>query len=135
MKTYNVPVKLSVKITEEDINDIMVTAIEGGIGYWACLDNTSQEFENAPENEAVSETAARLLIDGKTITFFDEEEEDRPLEMNLDNLLDGIIKFFERGYDRCSAFCSDGTIDCTEIDSECADCIIQLALFDDIVYG
>ena len=31
-------------LTEHDILDILTTAIEGGIGYWCCLDNTDPDW-------------------------------------------------------------------------------------------
>ena len=34
-------------LTVEDMDDIMTTALEGGIGYWACLDNSTPEWEKA----------------------------------------------------------------------------------------
>ena len=59
---YLIEYKKVQEFTEEDITDIVITALEGGIGYWACLDNTGEEFENAPKEEAVSETTARILL-------------------------------------------------------------------------
>lgn len=51
MKTYNISTtNANIKVTEEDISDILCSAIEGGIGYWACLDNTTEEFKDAPKD-------------------------------------------------------------------------------------
>ena len=71
-----IKVELEVMVTAEDIDDIICAALEGGIGYWACLDNSTEEFENAPEEETISETTSRLLKEGKTITLIDEEEDE-----------------------------------------------------------
>ena len=59
-----IKVELEVISDVEDIDDIICTALEGGIGYWACLDNSTEEFENAPKEETVSETS-RLLKEEK----------------------------------------------------------------------
>ena len=60
--TCEITVEVSVYLTDEDVADLMCTAIEGGIGYWACLDNTSEAFVNAPKEEPVSETSAKILL-------------------------------------------------------------------------
>ena len=46
----------------------------------------------------------------------------------------GIQRWIDCGYDMYGAVDGD-ELDCGSIDSECADCIIQLALFGEIVYG
>ena len=61
MKLRDIKLMLTVRLTDEDIEDIVVTALEGGIGYWACLDNTGKEYEEAPEDEPVSITATKIL--------------------------------------------------------------------------
>lgn len=33
-KTFSVKAEINVKLTEQDIDDIMVAALEGGINYW-----------------------------------------------------------------------------------------------------
>lgn len=33
-KTYEIPLERTVKVTQQDIDDIMVSALEGGIDYW-----------------------------------------------------------------------------------------------------
>lgn len=91
-------VEVPIKITEELFDDIIVTALEGGIGYWAQLDNSTDDFKAYYEDEdnCTSEIAARLLLDGRTINFTDAEadydeieeleEEIEDLEMGIENL-------------------------------------------------
>lgn len=90
-----IKVELEVMVMPEDIDDIICTALEGGIGYWACLDNSTEDFENAPEEETTSETTSRLLKEGKTIMLIDEEEDERH-ELTLEKLLAGIKLYLER---------------------------------------
>ena len=123
-----------VNVTEEDIDDIMCSAFEGGIGYWACLDNTSEEFENAPDYESYSETCTKILLKGGAVKLIDNEDW-KLYTLNLNRLLYGIVRWVEIGGDVYGAVRKDGSLDCGNIDSECADCIIQLALFGEIVYG
>lgn len=45
MKKYDVKTtKGIIKVTEEDIEDIMCTALEGGINYWAHYDRSDEEY-------------------------------------------------------------------------------------------
>lgn len=128
-----VEAKTRIRLTDEDIVDIVITALEGGIGYWACLDNTGEEFKNAPAYESASETVARILLDGGTVKFFDEEDDDRPLILNLDKLLRGVCLFVEQGYDQYDVF--TGKVDLCNFDAICADQVFQLALFNDVIYA
>lgn len=139
-----IKVELEVTVTPEDIDDIVCTALEDGIGYWACLDNSTEEFENAPEEETVSETTSRLLKEGKTITLIDEEEDEKH-ELTLEKLLAGIKLYLEdkqRPYnilsdDLNSAGYSKETyeLDCCMIDADVADMIVQYAVFGEVVFA
>lgn len=71
--TYNI--SINIKVTDGDVMDIMCSAIEGGIGYWACLDNTTKEFEDAPKDEPYSETCAKILLNGGGIWLMDDDGE------------------------------------------------------------
>lgn len=126
MNTYEIEFKKSVWLTEEEITDIIITALEGGIGYWACLDNTGDEFENAPKDEAVSETAARIILNNGTLVFEDADDYDSQAryELTLEKLLNGIEKYAnENGFDM------------DLLDADMADAIVQYAIFCEIVYG
>lgn len=135
MEDMSIKVDMEVKVTAEDISDLMVTALEGGIGYWAQLDNSGDEWKkaNRPEGECISETAGRLLLEGKTVRLIDEEEEETH-ELTLDKLLKGIAKWFMDGNDNYGVIAA-GELDMCQCDSDCADGIIQTAIFGEIVYG
>ena len=133
MKLQEIKLMLTVRLTDEDIEDIVVTALEGGIGYWACLDNTGKEYEEAPEDEPVSITATKILLSGGTLRFFDEEDDDRPLDMTINDLSEGIQKWIEGG--ESVTVDSDGRIDLCDLDALGADCIFQNALLGEVVYG
>lgn len=134
MRNIKVVMEINVKVTDEDIEDIIVTAIEGGIGYWCCLDNTGDEYENAPEDEPVSITATKILLNGGKLKLIDEYDDNKRYEMDLDDLIYGIETWKKYGYDHYSAITADG-IDCGFIDAECADAIIQFAIFSTCQYG
>ena len=135
MKKYDVRTANGIiKVTEEDIEDIMCTALEGGINYWADYDRNDTEYLPYIESgdEPFSELCTKILLSGGWVWLIDEDRNYHCL--TLDILLNGIRRWIEGGYDMYGAV--DGEeLDCGDIDSECADCIIQCALFNEVIYG
>lgn len=122
-------IKVSFFYTDEDILDIVVTALEGGIGYWACLDNTGKDFEDEPKDMPTSEWCWELLKQGKKLHFIDdsgEEEEETDYYLDMASLYAGIGKAI-------SNQSWDGDMD--TLDALVADSIFQYAIFDDVIYG
>lgn len=124
------------------IIDVLATGLEGGINYWACLDNTTKEWESARnkvkqetnDNYVIEDVMYELLINGNGVKFEDAEQEEDSSDwiLTMDKLLNGIeqwceiknIRHFEKYYDNSNDF------DCCD-----ADCIYQLALFNDVIFG
>ena len=117
--TINVPIK----ITANMLNDIIVTAFEGGIGYWAVLDNTDE-----PDDKGLftSSWMTSELLEGKILKFIDVEDKDTVWSLTLNDLLNGV---------KLNANLRPHDCDLENMDSTTADCIIQYALFGEIVYG
>ena len=135
---HKVQVKLTISLTDHDIEDLVVTALEGGIGYWACLDNRSETFMTAPKDEPVAITASKILLGGGGITLLDDEDHEVEWVLTLDKLLHGIKKFLsEFGSGANCLYTEYGLtmIDMGEVDSLAADAIVQYALFDEVIYG
>ena len=118
--------KMSVKITQEDIDDIMVSALEGGINYWCCKAEVVGDY--------LGEYASEQISRGGTLKLYDAEE-DEVYELNLDKLISGITKAISEGYFKHYEWYSATEIDPCNVDAEVADVIIQLALFDDVIFG
>ena len=121
-------IKTVLEIEDQDIEDIVVTALEGGIGYWACLDNTGAEFETAPKDEPISITASKLLLARKELKFIDEQDDNVEYILTIDMLLEGIKLWIEKGYD-CYGAVVGNLFDCGNIDAIGADMIFQFAMF------
>lgn len=117
------------KITAGHITNVIITALEGGIGYWAVLDNTTPEFEYYYENNnlklSTSEIAAEILFNDKSVFFEDNEDETERFELTLEKLVNGIKQFFMEHKD----------VDLWDIDANDGDTIIQYALFGELIYG
>jgi len=120
-------IKVSFFYTDEDLMDIVVTALEGGIGYWACLDNTGKDFEDQPDDTPVAEWCWKLLQQGKQLHFYDDSgEEEAEYSLDMASLYAGIGKAIANKY-------WDGDMDM--LDADVADAIFQYAIFDDVIYG
>lgn len=118
--------KIEVLLTESDIDTIISNALEGGIGDWAVLNNVGEKWEKKPKNRYTSEWVTKLLLDGETVEFYDTEDEDERWFLSLDKL----IKGFELNYKLRP---HDNNLE--QGDATTSDCIIQYALFGELVYG
>ena len=125
MKTFNVEITMNVILTQEDIDDIICTALEGGITYWCRKAEVVGEY--------LGEYASDQISRGGTLKLYDSED-DEVYELTLEKLLKGFEFWIVGGYDTYGAV-SNGEVDTGEIDAEKADQIVQLALFDEIIYG
>jgi len=116
---HNLTVKKTIKVTDENIDDLMCDALEGGITYWCDRVDVVGDY--------LGEYASDQISRGGELILYDAESDDK-WSLTLDKLLNGIKKAFEEGY-------FDGDFDSSEYDAGTADAIIQFALFDEIVFG
>lgn len=127
---------ISVRISTEDIDDIVTTALEGGICYWCRRAEVKGKYLGEFASEQISRGGVLVLhdsVDGKK------------RELNKEKLLSGVKQYLEdedKPYNilvdaEDSVGCSKGVyeLDCCMVDATVADMIIQYAIFDDIIYG
>ncbi len=100
-----------------NIDDIICTALEGGINYWAI----SAKPKNGDYKGA--DYASDCISKGGTIMV--KTDDGKLHELNLETLKKGIELYAEK----------EGSDFLDDLDSSGADCIIQYALFGEIVYG
>ena len=124
-KEYIIKPELEIKLTSEDIDDIMCAALEGGITYWACKCDVIGDYLGEYAHEQISR--------GGMLKIYDSEIEDK-YWLTLEKLLKGIKIWIESGYD-INGVVSGNTIDVCQVDAVAADGIVQCAIFGDIVYG
>lgn len=142
--------QITIKITKEDVVDILSSAMDG-IGYWGRIVPNNEQYKEAKkwirENEepdyaiCYEEVIAQILFDGKSVTIRDIED-DKESWLSLSNLSYGIRKAFQEGYySDYNWLVPDGGgsnkwhLEPDQIDAEVADVIIQLAVLGDVVYG
>jgi hypothetical protein len=127
MKQFEGKAIINYMLTAQDIDDIMVGALEGGINYWCGCAEVVGDY--------LGEYASEQISRGGTLKLYDIEDEDEVYELTLEKFLNGFKLWIENGYDEYGALQQDGTVDCCEIDAACADAIVQLALFGEIVFA
>lgn len=123
-KKFTVCSKSEITLTQQDIDDIMVTALEGGINYWC------REAEVMEEKRCGSWGHEQIARGG--VLILHDAESSNEWELTLERFLNGVKLYFEQGN---HVQVDAGRIDAGKIDSTDADCIIQLALFGEIVFG
>lgn len=127
MKNYGIEVNgKTIKVTAEDIDDIMCIALTGFITYWADAARPVGEFLGNELSEQISR--------GGTISIH-EEEENTWHDFGLKEFLKGIELWEKEGMDRYNAVDEEGNINAGKIDSEMGDMIIQYGIFGELVYG
>lgn len=119
----------NIVINESDIDDIMCTALEGGITYWCngALSIETVEWANEHGVHWLHETISR---GGDIVLSTDEGD----YILTLKAFLTGLQKYLNE-FNESLIPCDCGyKIDTCDIDAYGADLIIQYALFGDLVY-
>ena len=124
---YKIKAVREIVLKEEDIDDIMVTALEGGINYWC-------DEAEVVENKRVADWGHEQIARGGALIIHDAESTDC-WELNLEKFLNGVKMWIEHGYADEAGAIYNLELDCGNIDAVQADIIIQFALFGDVVFG
>ena len=129
-------IKIEVEIKDEMINDIFITAIEQGIGYWAVASQT----EYTGEGSSLTYVSAMLADREEAFTWGSRSR----LEFTWHRLdKDVIVKGIERimsgevgiRSDLHAQISESIRADDCDIDADAADCIVQAGIFGELVYG
>jgi hypothetical protein len=125
--TETLILKTEITVTEEDIDDIMCTALEGGINHWAVSATCERTDHIDYTHEALSQGSPI------TIKVFDEQREEHVL--TKEKFMKGLQKAADEGRLYWQDPGDGLELDVGAIDAEIADVIVQYAIFGDIVYG
>lgn len=126
-------IEITKEYSSDDLVDLLSTAL-CGCSYWCSeLDYDDNDYkeakvrlnENGNNNVCYEEVLVEILEDGKSIYWIDCEEDER-YELTLEKLLNGIKKNAEERPHDC---------DLESGDAETMDCIIQYALFGEVIFG
>lgn len=118
----DIVIQRTLTFSDYDINMIFVTALEGGIGYWSQCENYD------PDNT--------------TVTIYDfvaseEGDAEQPVkyEITADTIKLGLTRLLNGNFVRPDILEQFQPGDDLDVDSDGADCVIQLALFNELRYG
>ncbi len=120
----------NVIINQEDIDDIMCTALEGGITYW-CMGAQSimeDEWKKANKIEYLSDVTGRG--GDIVLTTYDGD-----YVLTLKGFLNGLQQAINEFNFSMEPVYGGYKLDTSEIDADLADIIIQYALFGKLVYA
>lgn len=123
---FRITAQIKVVLSRTDIDDIMLTALTGGITYWCRRVEPKGEYLGGLSSEQISR--------GGSLKLYDSESDD-VYELDLQKFLRGFKAWLESGGDTYGAVDGSGNVDCSNIDADCADAIIQFALFGELVFG
>lgn len=122
---YELFVKRRAYLTSQDIDDIVCTALEGGITYWC-------DKVTVVEDEYYGEYASDQISRGGSLILHDSEE-DEDIILTLDKFLTGFVLACKNKHGRI--WFDDDCVECVNIDASDADVIIQYAVFGEERYG
>lgn len=128
-KMFDINIRRDVVVTQEDIDDIMCTAFEGGITYWCDSAKVVGDYLGEFASEQISRGGKLILHD------FEEDSYD---ELTLDKFLSGLEIYLTKWAEPNVIYvneCGTSVIDAGWIDAIGADMIVQLSIFGDVVYG
>lgn len=123
-KTYEVKSTISTS----DIENIIISGIEGGINYWAIIDNGTEPFKELKDSGlCLSQKVVEIILNGGEVAITDiEEGEEAKYKLTLERLIKGVeLNMKNRKWD----------CDLESGDASTMDCIIQYAIFDDVIFG
>lgn len=121
-------IEIRVVVNDEDIDDIMAGALEGGINYWCDEAKVIGNYLGEYASEQISRDGQLKLHDF-------EEEEDYILDK--EKFLKGLKMYLENPhpYNILEEIDNGFMVDVCNADATVCDMIVQYALFDDVIYG
>ena len=126
MKEHKIKIETTINLTDQDIDDLMVTVLEGGINYWC----DSAVIKFVPDEHKTEDGlyASDIISLGGVLELCDNETEET-YDLNLSKFLNGVKMVCERnGYNS-----GEELMDAQ--DAIIADEIIQYALFGEVQYS
>lgn len=126
MKNIIIEVRKKIELNQDVVDDLIVTALEGGINYWCgeayCTDEKWREDDDCKYLSGV-------ISRGYGIMLVDREDDTERWELTLDKFKKGIEMWIEN---ECGGYWSG---DPGEIDGDAIDLIIQYAVMGRIIFG
>lgn len=123
--------ELEINVLSEDIDDIMVSALEGGINYWCDKAEVVGDY--------LGEYASEQISRGGALRLYECEDNSVVYELTKEKLLKGIGMYLGnpyRPYNILDIRADNGyCINPGNVDAIVADMIVQYAIAGEIIYG
>ncbi len=125
---FNVKAELEIVLSTEDIDDIMVGALEGGITYWCSRVKVIGEY--------LGEYKSKQIARGGTLRLHDREE-NKDYDLTKEKFLKGVELWVKNPVGCNCLEQVDGKLhfDTCNADAIVCDAIIQYAIFGEVVYS
>ncbi len=132
-----IQVKKDYEVTREGVVDIL-SALD--CHRWYCtIGYNKQDYAVARakvgKDAAHEELLEQILYDGGKLTFIDSNDSDLRYYLTLPLLLHGIELAIEQDYYPEYNWHGDGKLDTCMIDADVADVILQLSMFEEVMFG
>lgn len=123
-----VKVEMEIIISQEDIDDIMCGALEGGISYWCNRAEVVGEYLGEYGSEQISR--------GGTLKLHDRENE-KIYELTKEKFLNGVALWTKNPVGCNCMEQIDGKLrlNTCNVDAVVCDAIIQYAVFGEVIYA
>ena len=108
---------------------VVITAVEGGVNYWAAIKD--YQWSKGEDDNFTSASAKVRDVENNGGEWHEVTHE--TVEAGIAKIRTGDVRLNKEILSWILT--GDATNDATDIDATAADCIIQVALFDEVVYG
>ena len=117
------------RISQQEVDDLLCAAFEGGITYWCSRAETVGDWPEGAEylSDTLSRGATILLTDAES-AFDSEDEQPEVRTLTLSNFKRAVVIVAEKYGQTVADFVEDH-------DADSADCVVQVAVFGEVVYG
>lgn len=128
--------EIKIKINRQVLEDVFVTALEGGSNYWYYLSDESvlaiRSAVPKAEEPSLSLAMAKAILDhGISVPIYDVEDEEEMIgEISLATMEDRLQRMYDDGYHNTLREHIDGGGD-----ADTADVIMQYLTIGEVVYG
>ena len=120
-------VSVGVEVPDGVVDDIITTALEGGINYWCeRVDVLNKDYKGKIIASEIVSAGGTLII------VTDEEAGNEQFKLDRITFQRGLKKWLEEGLKVGNRFSND---DLSSMDAAEADAVIQYSIFGEIVYG
>lgn len=125
-------VTITIEITDEQINDLFVTALEGGSNYWYYIPRETRDIiKEHSDKEFFSERFADVVLNDKyVIPVRDTEEPDEVLGFVDKESVQEALNLMVKDHTKHIEMINEGNYD-----AETADIFLQLCVMGEITFG